>query len=115
MTICASVQGDLEGINDALHDYWLDVDGIEQRADSVRVPISRLPSRRARQEDFSRTLVISPVKKLTIVDTEGIGFYGVDFLEFQVGRPVLILRCNTPIDIHMELEALPVRVQFEEG
>jgi hypothetical protein len=108
-------QGDLESINDALHDLWLDINGIERSADSVRVPISRLPSGSARQEDFSRTLVIAPVKKLTIVDPEGIGFYDIDFLELRVGQRVLVLHCNMPIDIHIELEALPVHLQLEDG
>lgn len=105
--------GDLAEVNRLLHDCWLDIDRLRHRAEEFEVPLTSSPKSKAKVEDFSRTLRITPVVSVDLEDVEEVGFYDLDFLELAPGQDILRFHCNIPLKLDLRLGSTPLRVTFE--
>lgn len=108
MKVSVSEPSDLEAVNSILHDHWCDVDRIERRGESLLLPISGTSRSRPRSADFSKMLVVNPVRAVLIDDREKIGYYDLNHIEIHPDRSLLVLEFNIPIRIEITLGGLPV-------
>jgi hypothetical protein len=116
--------GDIRAANDIIHDSFFDVDDITFNSQTsvlsfkFRRPI---PSKRLALTDFvysSRTkpaheymLIIRNVESYSIRDTEKVGTYDFDVLEFDPSTRRISIRTNIPIGISIVVRDLDIWVE----
>lgn len=105
--------GELTEVNRLLHDCWLDIDGLSHQSEEFEVPLTSSPKSKAKLEDFSRSLRITPVVSVDLEDVEEVGFYDLDFLELAPGQDILRFHCNIPLKLELQLGSTPLRVTIE--
>lgn len=113
MRVLAATQQDLSELNDALHDRWLDLDGLRHEGYVVRIPLSATPSRRPRDSSFDRELRIEPVEEVVLTDTECIGSYDLNFIEVQEAGCRLRFHFNIPVELEIRLRQLPATLALK--
>lgn len=104
----------LEALNTALHDRWIDVDRLEFTGTRVTIPITRESSSLAHENDFVQVLELNPVQSVRIEDSEKIGYYDINRLEFQAEEKKVVVVCNIPLLLEFQLAALPGTIAIRD-
>lgn len=107
-----SIQSDADALTEALHDRWIDVDGVEKKDTLVSVPITEFAQRRASRRDFTAKLVLSPVAHISIEDKERVGYYDIHSVQLIPGKRTLRIQFNISLKMEVIAEALPIRVEI---
>ncbi|HEX2163909.1 MAG TPA: hypothetical protein VHM02_08165, partial [Thermoanaerobaculia bacterium] len=113
MRVLAWEGKDLTDLGDALHGCWLDVDSIEQKDCTARIRITERASRRARERDFTRRLVIGPIESMRIDDSERVGYYDFEAFEFDASSRLLRVKCNIPVTLEFVTLELPLVIDVQ--
>jgi hypothetical protein len=122
--ITAKRTDDLEAINDLIHDSFFEVDDItfDSQASilNFKFELPTLPSGRGLKEFIysSKTspgveclLKIHNVEKYSIDDTEKVGRYDFNIIEFDAPARVVCIRTNIPIGIRILVSELEISLE----
>jgi hypothetical protein len=119
---------DIEAANDVIHDCFFSVEDIsfDSEASVLSFKFHRpMPSGRLALRDFvysSKTkpmreymLIIRNVKSYSIEDTEKVGTYDFDVLEFDPSTHRISIRTNIPIAITVVVRDLDIWIEEQGG
>ena len=123
-TVFATEPHQVAAVNEAIHDYWFDVDRItfDASASTLSLPFPRPPagavdkhvfvSRKHDEGNVESVLRIKRVRRWRIEDTNKVGYYDFNELRYDPGKKVIRITTGIPILIEIEVERLEVAVEI---
>jgi hypothetical protein len=119
--ITATTKGELERVNDLIHDRWFWLEDIifDETASQLVVRFSR-PSGGSSTQPLTREapqqantewhLIIESVQEWSVRETEGIGEYDFNVLDYSESTRTITVSTGVPLEFRVQVLGLSVRV-----
>jgi hypothetical protein len=94
---------DLPKLLGQVHDKWFSLEELEQKdlKDSVSIPVAANQDELSKAKLPSEWLTIHNVLRVEVTDTEKIGFYDINTIDFDRERKCLRIRCGIPAEARL--------------
>lgn len=112
----ATERGQLNMVNDRIHDRWFDVSGVkfDESRGVLRVPFdeSRSPTKHGPGVRLAtRCLEIGNVERYTLKESEGVGRYDFNVLRYAPESRTITVTTGIPLTFEVLVRSLDVRVR----